>query len=369
MTRVLVTGGQGFIGSHTIDKLVEDGYRVRSLDNLEYQVHRGRQPSHLTKGVDYQKGDVRNPSDWRKALKDVDYVIHLAGAVGVAQSFWQARKYVSVNAVGTATLFEILTRERPFRRAVKKVVVASSKSLYGEGAYRCRSHGEVYPGVRPVDQLRKKDWEVRCPSCGTVLTPVGIREDKPPQNLSPYALSKYDAERLSMDYGYALGLPVVAFRYFNVYGPRQSLSNPYTGVLAIFLSRLRNGNPPVVFEDGRQMRDFVYVEDVAKMNLRALSQGEGVYNLGSGKPMSLLRILREIQLGIATDIEPRVTGDFRVGDTRHDFANISHLERDFGTAGFRSFAMGLKPTLVWSSGVEARDYFERQEKERLRHLN
>ena len=198
---------------------------------------------------------------------------------------------------------------------------------------------------------------------------MGIREDKPPQNLSPYALSKYDAERLSMDYGYALGLPVVAFRYFNVYGPRQSLSNPYTGVLAIFLSRLRNGNPPVVFEDGRQMRDFVYVEDVAKMNLRALSQGEGVYNLGSGKPMSLLRILREIQLGIATDIEPRVTGDFRVGDTRHDFANISHLERDFGTAGFRSFAMGLKPTLVWSSGVEARDYFERQEKERLRHLN
>lgn len=226
MTTVLVTGGRGFIGSHTVDELLKEGYRVRSLDNLEPQVHAGQRPVRLPKGVDDLRGDIRNPKHWRKALVGVDYVVHLAASVGVAQSFWQARKYISVNSAGTATLFELLTRERGLRRSVQKVVVASSKSLYGEGAYRCRTHGEVYPGVRPVAQLRRKEWEVRCPRCDRNVSPVAIREEKPPQNLSPYALSKYDAERLAMNYSYALGLPVVAFRYFNVYGPRQSLSNP-----------------------------------------------------------------------------------------------------------------------------------------------
>jgi dTDP-L-rhamnose 4-epimerase len=368
MTRVLVTGGEGFIGSHTVDRLLEEGYRVRSLDNREWQVHQGRRPDYLRAGVEYQRGDVRNPSHWRKALQDVEFVIHLAGAVGVAQSFWQARKYVAVNTVGTASLFEILTRDKVLRRAIRKVVVASSKSLYGEGAYSCGTHGEVYPGVRPVEQLRKRDWEVDCPACGRKVTPVGIREEKPAQNLSPYALSKYDAERLAIDYSYALGLPTVAFRYFNVYGARQSLSNPYTGVLAIFLSRLCNGHRPMVFEDGRQMRDFVYVEDVARLNVLALSRGEGVYNLGGGSPLSLLDILRIMREALGTDLEPQVSQEYRVGDTRHDFADMSRAGRDFGRAGVTALSRGLAKLIDWSKTVRSVDSFERQERERRTHL-
>jgi dTDP-L-rhamnose 4-epimerase len=369
MTRVLVTGGQGFIGSHTVDRLVAEGYRVRSLDNLERQVHLGKRPDSPVRGVEYLRGDIRNSSHWRKALKGVESVIHLAGAVGVAQSFWQARKYVSVNSVGTATLFELLIRDPTLRKSVQKVVVASSKSLYGEGSYSCRTDGEVYPGVRPVDQLKRRDWEVRCPVCGKVVEPIAIREEKPAQNLSPYALSKYDAERLSLDYSYALSLPLVAFRYFNVYGPRQSLSNPYTGVLAIFLSRFLNGKAPVVFEDGRQSRDFVFVKDVARLNTQALSRGQGVYNLGSGRRLSLLEVLQSMKKELGTEIETEITEQFRVGDTRHDFADLTRLERDFGSTRFRLFAEGLKSLIEWSQQVDARDYFQRQERERRAYLS
>jgi dTDP-L-rhamnose 4-epimerase len=369
MTRVLVTGGEGFIGSHTVERLVDEGYRVRSLDNLERQVHRGRRPAAAARGVERQRGDIRNPSHWRRALAGVDYVIHLAGAVGVAQSFWEARKYLAANAIGTATLFELLTRDRALRRSVRKVVVASSKSLYGEGAYACRTHGEVYPGLRPIAQLRRREWEVRCPECDRELSPVGVREEKPAQNLSPYALSKYAAERLAVDYGYALDLPIVAFRYFNVYGPRQSLSNPYTGVLAIFLSRLKNGRAPVVFEDGRQMRDFVSVRDVARTNVAALSRGDGVYNLGGGSPMRLVDVLDAMQRELGTRIPPQIPGEFRVGDTRHDFADLSRLRRDFGRTRFQPFASGLAELIAWSRESHAVDLFDREERERHRHLS
>lgn len=370
MTRVLVTGGLGLIGSFTVDWLVEKGYRVRCLDNLERQVHHGKTPLYRNKRAEYLHGDVRHRSSWLRALKDVDYIIHLAAAVGVGQSFWQARKYVDTNIGGTATLFECLLKERGLARSVKKVVVASSKSIYGEGSYQCDEHGDFNPSARPVEQVKRRDWEVMCPECGRVLKPVGIKEDKPLQNLSPYALSKYATEALAMDYATVLRIPTVAFRYFNVYGPRQSLSNPYTGVVAIFLSRLKNGKPPVVFEDGKQLRDYVYVEDVARLNAEALENDvQGVLNLGTGEPHSLLDVIDSLKRILGSEIEPDITQDYRPGDNRHDFADTSKLLSPFKVGHFTKLDEGLKRLVDWSRSATATDRFEREERERLAYLS
>ncbi len=368
MQRILVTGGLGFIGSFTVESLIRKGHDVVVLDNLEYQVHRGRKPKYVNKDATYVRGDIRYAKHWLKALKDVDAVIHLAGAVGVGQSFWQARKYMEVNATGTATLFEILTKERKIRERMEKIVVASSKSCYGEGSYRCAEHSVFHPDQRPISQLRRGVWEVRCPVCGRESEPVGVSEEKPLQNLSPYALSKYATERLALDFGYALDIPTVAFRYFNVFGPRQSLSNPYTGVMAIFLSRLRSGNSPFLFEDGGQLRDYVYVEDVARINTIALRKGSGVYNVGTGRPRSLLDVEGMLSRATGSDIKPIVSGEFRPGDNRHDFADIARLKNTFGGVDFTDMEKGIKNLVEWSAAAEVNDMFERQESERKRYL-
>jgi len=368
MSRVLVTGGAGFIGSHTVDKLIEKGYEVTVLDNLERQVHLGRKPKYLNEKAEYVYEDVRSLKAWAKVLGDVQYVIHLAGAVGVGQSFWQPRKYMTVNTVGTANLYQVLMANREMAKKIEKIVVASSKSIYGEGAYLCEEHGVVYPGPRSTEQLKKKDWEQKCPICGRPVRPVGITEEKPAQNLSPYALSKYDSERLSLQFSEVLGIPTVAFRYFNVYGPRQSLSNPYTGVVAIFLSRLKNGKPPVIFEDGKQVRDFVYVEDVADFNVRALERGQGVFNLGTEKPTSLLEIVSILKGITGAKVDPDVTGDFRPGDNRHDYADTTKLRREYGEYAFTDLKKGMEKLAEWSSGEEARDMFEREEAERKKFI-
>ncbi len=369
MTRVLVTGGMGFIGSHTVDSLIEEGYDVVVLDNLERQVHLGSKPSYLNRKAKYIIGDVRYQKDWLKALKGVTHVIHLAACVGIGQSFWESRKYNQTNIVGTSTLFELLTRDASLRKSIGKVVVASSKSLYGEGAYRCREHGTIYPLPRSAEQLRKREWEVRCSICGAETEPVAVTEDKPPQNLNPYSLSKYATERLALSYSSALGIPAVAFRYFNVYGPRQSLSNPYTGVIAIFMSRLKNGNRPVVFEDGRQLRDFIYVGDVARANVAALEKGEGAFNLGTGRPSSLLQMISMLNEEIGSSIEPEVTNDFRPGDNRHDFSDSSRFLKSFGPVKFTGLSEGIRELAEWSSRQKARDNFARAEEERKRFIS
>jgi dTDP-L-rhamnose 4-epimerase len=365
MTRVLVTGGLGFIGSFTVDKLVERGYEARSLDNLERQVHHGKSPSFRNSRAEYFDGDVRSRASWMKALEDVDYVIHLAATVGVGQSFWQARKYVDTNIGGTATLLESLLKERRLGNRVKKLVVASSKSIYGEGSYECRGHGLIQPQARGIEQLKKRDWEAHCTRCGNVLKPVGIKEDKPLQNTSPYALSKYATETLAMDYASVLGLPTIAFRYFNVYGPRQSLSNPYTGVVAIFLSRLKNNRAPVVFEDGNQLRDYIYAEDVARLNVDALeNKAQGVYNVGTGEPHSLLEVIDNLQAVLGKDIPPTVTQEYRPGDNRHDYADNSKLKASFEVGRFMPLKVGLRRLVKWASNERALDLFEKEEKER-----
>jgi dTDP-L-rhamnose 4-epimerase len=252
---VLVTGGAGFIGSHIVDELVSQGHRVRVLDLLAPQVH-GRDiqiPKYLPDRVEFMKGDVGDMEAWRWALEDIDLIFHEAAEVGVGQSMYEIVRYMKANTLGTAIMLELLaTGEYP----IEKLIVASSMSIYGEGAYECPSCGPVFPQLRMTEQLLQRDWEMHCPNCQEVVTPVPTREDKPLFPTSIYAISKRDQEEMCLAIGRAYGIPTVALRYFNVYGPRQALSNPYTGVAAIFSSRLLNGNPPLIFEDGLQSRDW-----------------------------------------------------------------------------------------------------------------
>lgn len=368
MEKVLVTGGLGFIGSHTVDELIKRGYEVKVLDNLEYQVHGGIIPKYKNEDALYIHGDIRHRKSWISALQDVDYIIHMAGSVGIGQSFWESKKYVDTNVSGTALLYELLTKNVNLRKRINKIVVASSKSLYGEGSYMCENHGLQAPDVRPIAQLKRKEWEVKCPICGSDMVATGVKESKYPQNLNPYSLSKYATERLAMDYSYSLGIPTVAFRYFNIYGERQSLSNPYTGVMAIFISRIKNNNSPFLFEDGKQLRDYIYVKDVAKFNVDALNKGNGVYNLGTGTAFSLLGIVKMLNNALGTNIHPTVSNEFRPGDNRHDFADISTLFRDFEKRKFTPLEKGIKILAKWSENIDSVDRFEKEEKERKKFM-
>jgi dTDP-L-rhamnose 4-epimerase len=351
----LITGGAGFIGSHVADELLEHGYQVRALDNLSEQVHgpdAGR-PGYLHPEVELLRGDVRDREAVRAALDGVDAVFHFAARVGVGQSMYEIHRYTDVNNLGTAVLLEALA-ERP----VGRLVVASSMSLYGEGLYR-DSRGALVAGTeRDREQLKAHDWEVRGHD-GEALTPVPTPETKAPALSSVYALSKYDQERLCLMVGKAYDIPTVALRFFNVYGTRQALSNPYTGVLAIFASRLLNGNPPLIFEDGRQRRDFVHVSDVARACRLALTvrEAEGqAFNVGSGRQSTV----REIASAMAEvlgreDIRPEITGKYRVGDVRHCFADITLARRVLGYEPQMPLARGLLELSSWLAGQVAYD--------------
>src|SRR5438270_8203542 len=280
--RVLVTGGAGFLGSHLVDALLRRGHRVRIYDNLTPQVHRDGMPSYLASEVEFVNGDMRDLDRVREAVLNIDVIFHLAAAVGVGQSMYEISHYMGANTQGTANLLQALLDTRC---RLEKLVVASSMSIYGEGKYICRECGEVAPPPRSTQQLRQKSWQTCCPDCGRELKPVPTDESKPLQCTSIYALSKKDQEEMVLLFGRTYDVPVVALRYFNIYGSRQALSNPYTGVAAIFASRLMNGNPPLVFEDGLQMRDFVSVHDVVQANLLAMERPDAngqALNIGSG---------------------------------------------------------------------------------------
>jgi dTDP-L-rhamnose 4-epimerase len=353
--QILITGGAGFIGSHLADQLIEQGHRVRVLDCLLPQVHgeaRAR-PAYLHPEVELRVGDVRDPEAVRDALEGVEAVYHFAAAVGVGQSMYELAHYTSVNNLGTAVLLEALVK-----KPVRRLIVASSMSVYGEGLFRDR-HGRIVPGVeRTRDQLQGGQWEVLGAS-GELLTPLPTPEQKPPALSSVYALSKYDQERLCLIFGKAYGIPTVALRFFNVYGPRQALSNPYTGVLAIFASRLLNGNAPLIFEDGLQQRDFVSVHDVARacrLALEVAGAAGGVFNIGSGRAVTV----REVAAAIAevmgrSNMRPEVTGKYRVGDVRHCFADISLAREVLGYAPQVSFHEGLAELAGWLRGQVATD--------------
>jgi len=368
--RVLVTGGAGFIGSHTADLLVSKGFKVRIFDNLEPQVHGNMKPEYVNTEAEFVCGDIKNKDEWKKILTDVDAVIHLAGMVGIGQSMYQPVRYLTANTVGTALMYETILENPQLKKNIKKIIVASSKSTYGEGAYRCKTHGVVYPQPRSVAQLEKHDWDVHCPVCGEYVAPVGITEEKPVQNLSVYALSKYDTERLAIDFGNVLGITSIAFRYFNVYGPRQSLNNPYTGVAAIFLSRIKNNNPPIIFEDGRQTRDFIFVEDIARANLIALEKAEktDVYNVGTGIPISIGGIADMLIDLLGSEVKPKITQSFRPGDNRHDFADITKISKEMGFRPKWNLKQGFAELIKWSETQKAVDKFDQAEKERIKYF-
>jgi dTDP-L-rhamnose 4-epimerase len=323
MSTVLVTGGAGFIGAHVVSELLERGDRVRVLDALHPQVHGDarRRPEYLPPDAELVDGDVRDADCVRRALRGVDEVVHLTARVGVGQSMYEIAEYTSVNGVGTGVLLEALLDHE-----VRRLVVASSMSVYGEGLYIDGAGDPCPTADRTRSQLERGEWEPVGPD-GQPLTPVPTPESKPPSLSSIYALNKFDQERMCLLFGSAYRVPTVALRFFNVYGPYQALSNPYTGVLAIFASRLLNGRPPLIFEDGEQRRDFVSVHDVARavsLALRADAATGEVVNVGSGRSVSVNEIAERFArvLGVQ-GLEPEITGQYRVGDIRHCFADIS----------------------------------------------
>src|SRR5205085_1494756 len=299
------------------------GHEVTIYDNLSEQVHGSKVPDYLCPDLNLISGDVRDLPSLTKAVRGADVIFHLAAAVGVGQSMYQISSYTEINSLGTANLLQAIldSGARP-----EKIVVASSMSIYGEGSYDRQQCGIVNPSPRPVEQLRHKQWETLCPQCGEVLKPVSTQEDKPLQCTSIYALSKKDQEEMALLFGRTYGIPVVALRYFNIYGTRQALSNPYTGVIAIFASRLMNGNAPVIFEDGFQMRDFVSVHDVVQANLLAMetSSADGLaLNIGSGEPITIRDIATELASALDREAPPEITHKYRAGDVRHCYADIS----------------------------------------------
>jgi dTDP-L-rhamnose 4-epimerase len=353
--QILVTGGAGFIGSHLADELLGLGHHVRVLDNLTPQVHGGerRRPDYLAADVELIVGDVSNPADVRRALRGADAVYHFAAAVGVGQSMYEIAHYTRVNNLGTAVLLEALAVH-----PVERLVVASSMSIYGEGLFRAPD-GTLVEGVeRTRGQLAHGEWEVRGPD-GEPLAPVPTPEGKRPTLASVYALSKYDQERLCLLIGEAYNIPTVALRFFNVYGPRQALSNPYTGVLAIFASQLLNGNRPAIFEDGLQRRDFVSVYDVARACRLALEVKHAagkVFNVGSGQSYTVREIAERVSTVLGKEyLEPEITGRYRVGDIRHCFADITRARGLLGYAPRVGLDDGLTELAQWLDGQRAED--------------
>jgi dTDP-L-rhamnose 4-epimerase len=350
---ILITGGAGFIGSHLADELLAAGYRVRALDNLLSQVHGERvRPPYLDDEVDLVVGDVRDRNVVEKALSGVDAVIHLAAQVGVGQSMYQIADYTSTNVVGTATLLEAIA-EHP----VERLIVASSMSIYGEGLYRTSGGELVHHAERAKDAIARGRWEPTDDK-ERPLEPVATPETKTPSLKSVYALTKYDQERLCLIFGDAYRIPTVAARFFNVYGPRQALSNPYTGVLAIFASRLLNKRAPLIYEDGLQRRDFVSVYDVARALRLALEVPDAAgqaFNIGSGQSASVLEIARRMAAVLDVDIQPEITATYRVGDIRHCFADISRAKAVLGYEPQMALEAGLMELACWLSGREAPD--------------
>lgn len=364
--RILVTGGAGFIGSHMVDLLLERGYQVRVFDNLEPQVHGEAAgiPDYLSREAEFVRGDVRDRAALMKALDGCDAVIHDAAMVGVGQSQYQVMRYADANVGGTANLLDILVTEKT---SVQRLLVASSMSLYGEGMYRRPSDGAaLFPQLRPDAQLAKRDFEMRDPVSGEVLEAAPTPEEKPLHCTSVYALTKKDQEEYALLVGRAHKIPVIACRYFNVYGPRQSLSNPYTGVAAIFSSRIKNGKAPLIYEDGKQSRDFINVRDLVEAKLFLLENSaanHAAYNLCTGKSTSVADIARHLaRLMNHPELEPEIPMSYRSGDIRHCIGDPSKVA-SLGWKARINVEDGLRELVKWSESVEAVDAVDKAHRE------
>ncbi|HZX44990.1 MAG TPA: NAD-dependent epimerase/dehydratase family protein [Candidatus Nanoarchaeia archaeon] len=353
--KILVTGGAGFIGSFIVDKLIEQGNDVRIFDSLEPQVHGDKMPDYLDPKAEFIRGDVNDAGALKDAVSDMDVVFHMAALVGVGQSMYQIKRYVEANTLGTSNLLDILVNSE---HDVKKLVVASSMSTYGEGSYECENCGEVHPPLRPESQMQKNDWELHCPVCDKHCKPIPTKESKTQEVNSIYAITKKDQEDMVLNIGKTYGIPSVALRFFNVYGPRQSLSNPYTGVAAIFMSRIKNANPPIIFEDGNQSRDFISVHDIADANILAMKHQSAdyeVFNVGTGNKISILEVAETISRLYKKSIMPKLAYKFRKGDVRHCFADISKIRDKIGFDPKVSFSAGMGELIDWAGSVDAVD--------------
>ncbi|MGI8640391.1 MAG: NAD-dependent epimerase/dehydratase family protein [Pyrinomonadaceae bacterium] len=351
---ILVIGGTGFIGSHLVDALIEKGHQVRILDSLVGQVHGREIPEHLNKDAEFIRADVCDAEAVSKALDGTDVIYHEAAEVGVGQSMYEIVRYVKANDLGTAVLLEEMIKRRD---QFRKLIVASSMSIYGEGAYRNPTTGaEVYPQLRPDAQLAAHEWDLK--DGDTALEPIGTTELKPLFPTSVYAVSKQDQEQYCLSVGRAYKIPAVALRYFNVYGTRQALSNPYTGICAIFSSRLMNDERPMIFEDGEQSRDFVHVSDIVQVNLLALETDRADYealNVGTGRATTVKQISQALAKGLGKQIEPETVGKYREGDIRHCVADITKAKNLLGYAPKVELEDGLAELLKWVNNQEADD--------------
>jgi dTDP-L-rhamnose 4-epimerase len=346
---ILVTGGAGFIGAHLVSALISGGHRVKVLDALDPQVH-GAHPATRVDRAEMLQGDILDDAMLDRALQDVEVVFHQAASVGVGQSMYEPAAYTRVNSLGTAKLMEKVAAPGS---KVEKVVVASSMSLYGEGKYACSSCGPCHPLPRIRGRVERGEWEPECPRCGLDLIPLPTDESVAPAPTSVYAVTKRCQEETVLVMGRAYGIPAVALRYFNVYGPGQSLSNPYTGVAAIFSSRILNGASPILFEDGRQSRDFVHVSDIVQANLLAMERSEADYqvlNVGTGARTTLLDLAQGLlgKLQAPADLKPAIAGSFREGDIRHCYADIAKIRRTLGFEPRVTLEKGYQDLAEWA---------------------
>ncbi len=364
--RVLVTGGAGFVGSHLVDALVSRGYRVRVFDSLESQVHGpGNQvPGYVNPQAEFVRGSITDSQAVADALADVDVLFHQAALVGVGQSMYDIARYCRVNTWGAGVVLEEVVKRRG---RIRKVIVASSMSVYGEGAYQT-SRGEIrYPRLRSREALERAEWDARDHANGGALAPIPTPETKPLHPTSVYAVTKRDHEELFLSVGYAYRIPTVALRYFNIYGERQALSNPYTGIAAIFSSRVLNGQAPIIFEDGSQSRDFIHVSDIVRANMLALMTDRADYqaiNVGTGRPTTVQQVANMILAALDRyDLAPEVLGKFREGDIRHCYADISLANQLLDFEPQTPFSDGIHQLVAWVRTQQATDRFEQAHQE------
>lgn len=357
MKNVLISGGAGFIGSNLALSLIRQGYSVTVLDNLSAQVHgnnieKSFSYNSIRDKVIFVNGDVRNRKDWEKSLVGQEAVIHLAAVTGTGQSMYEISKYTGVNIGGTALLLDILAQDR---REIKKIIVASSRTVYGEGRYWCSVHGEVYPKNRNECDLRNGYYECKCPECKRDVSVLATHEKSESNPTSVYGITKLVQEQLCLVTCKSLDIPVIAFRYQNVYGPGQSLINPHAGILSIFSERIMNNNTINIFEDGKECRDFVYVDDVVDATILGLENEEvsfSVYNVGTGQPIDLLSIARKLVTLYESEVQIKITGDFRRGDIRHNYADLTKINKELNFMPKYSFESGVTEFVKWVRSQE-----------------
>ncbi|MBU0633198.1 SDR family NAD(P)-dependent oxidoreductase [bacterium] len=352
MKNILITGGAGFIGTHLAKRLIQDGYKVTVLDNLSPQIHGEHSElfDSIKNSVNFILGDVRNKDDWKKALLNQGIVVHLAAETGTGQSMYEIEKYVDVNIKGTAIFLDILANEK---HTIQKVIIASSRAIYGEGKYHCVTHGAVYPEARKEEFLRKLDFDIKCPFCGVTVELKHTDEDSKIHPTSIYGITKQNQEQMVMLTCKALNIPAVSFRYQNVYGPGQSLSNPYTGILSIFSTRIKNNNSISVFEDGKESRDFVYIDDVIDATVLGIEKSEAnfeVFNVGSGIGTTVAEVASALAINYNSDVNIDITGNYRIGDIRHNIADLSKIKKYLDFNPKYSFFDGIKKFTLWVEG-------------------